>query len=345
MAAGYTAAMAEPVRQYPLAVALVARAAARLGLEIEILDPEFDYLFELRGPGFRRALLGGISPLNDKVVARIASDKHYTGLILERAGFRVPESMRCLSPGYFRQPDYQRRVGIEPGLAFAAERGYPVIVKPNRASKGRGVTAVDGPDELVRAVESVFEFDSVALVQPIVGLPDLRLDFLDGEYLLGYERLPRRVVGDGAKTLRQLIAASDERFRDEWRWQRVECGFELDAVPEAGRDIALSGPVLNLNGWAEARLIETIPDAWLRHSLAIGEALGMRHFGIDFRGASLEQDPSDVTIIEVNSSPALLRIGHLGWPEHAVAAQARVLEAIVSTPIPGSGGSGHDPAR
>lgn len=328
--------MPEPARRLPLAVELIAKAGARIGLEVEILDPEFNYLFELRGPGFRRVLLGGASPLNDRVVARIAGDKHYTGLVLQRAGFRVPESMRCLAPGFFQQPDYQQRVGVEPGLTFAAERGYPVIVKPDHGSKGRGVVAVHDADELVRAVESVFAFDSVALVQPIVDLPDLRLDFLDGEYLLGYQRLSRRVVGDGESTLRQLIAASDPRFRDEWRWQQVTCDFEPDAVPGEGVDIALSGPVLNLNGWAEARLIEELPDAWLQHGLRIGEALGLRHFGIDFRGASLEQSPERSTVIEVNASPALLRIGQLGWPEHAVAAQARVLEAIVRTGMPGS---------
>lgn len=316
--------------ELPQAVALIARACERMGFELEILDPEYSYLFEVRGPDFRRVLLGGISPLNDMVAARLAADKYYTGMLLERAGLRAPACVRCLAPGHFKAPSYQERAGIEPGLAFADKRGYPVIVKPNRAAKGRDVTVVHNAEELARATARIFTYDYIALVQGIVPFPDVRLNFVDGEYLLGYERVPLIVTGDGERDLRALVTAEDDRFADEQRWPDVaaESALRPERVPARGEQVALSGAVLNLNRFARPRYLPEIPDAWLRHGLRIGRALGLRHFGIDFRGAGLDEPPERATVIEVNSSPVLLSFYDLGWREEVIHAQMRVLEAV-----------------
>lgn len=316
--------------ELPKAVALVARACERLGFELEILDPEYNYLFEVRGPDFRRVLLGGISPLNDLVASRLAADKYYTGMLLARAGFRVPRSVRCLAPGHFKEPSYEERAGIEPGLALADELGYPVIVKPNRAGKGRDVTVVHNAEELGQAAARAFAYDSIALVQGIVPFPDIRLNFVDGEYLLGYERVPLTVTGDGERDLRALVSAEDDRFTDEQRWPDIDEEPELrpEQVPARGEQVALSGAVLNLNRFARPRHLPDIPDAWLQHCLAIGQALELRHFGIDFRGAGLDEPPERATVIEVNSSPVLLSFYDLGWREEVIQAQVRVLEAL-----------------
>ena len=147
--------------------------------------------------------------------------------------------------------------------------------------------------------------------------------------MLGYERIPLAVVGDGESTLRRLIEASDSRFCDDWRWRELE--LDPQRVPAAGERIALSGTILNLNRFARARYIGDLPKAWLEHGVRIGKTLGLRHFGIDFRGAALDDPPEQATVIEVNSSPLLLRIHDLGWAEEAIQAQMRVLRAIVST--------------
>ena len=62
-------------------------------------------------------------------------------------------------------------------------------------------------DELLAALEPAWERHGVAVVQEPIPTPDLRLDFLDGEYLLGYERAPIRVVGDGHAPSRAPVAA------------------------------------------------------------------------------------------------------------------------------------------
>jgi D-alanine-D-alanine ligase len=51
---------------------------------------------------------------------------------------------------------------------LADELEYPLFVKPNRAGSSVGVTRVDGPDELLSAVDVALQHDKTALVQMAV---------------------------------------------------------------------------------------------------------------------------------------------------------------------------------
>ncbi len=315
-------------------------AARRLGMTVRNLDADYGYLFELRRGDRRATMLGGRSPLNDAVAARICEDKFYTQLLLDGAGHRVATTQRCLAPGYFKNPTLAASAGIEPGLTFAREYGYPLVVKPNRLSHGRDVGVVDDEQQLTTAVERIWRSDYIALLQEKLDGVDLRLDFLDGTYLAGYIRRPVVIEGDGTRTIRQLAAAKDQRFGHDTFWQRtaddpvwcrevLEQGRDAESILPDGVRIDLSGDILNLNGWAMAEPIAELPSAWRDHCLAIGAALNLRHFGIDLRSAGLHSPPKSAAIIEVNASPLLLQLYKMGHRETALAAQARVLDAIL----------------
>ena len=322
--------------ELPRTVALARDAAERLGWGFRVLDREYGHLFEVDNGRTSRVLIGALSPLNDSVASRLAADKYFTAQLLERAGIRVPATERCLAPGYFERQKYEAQAGPEPGFAFARRHGYPLVVKPNRGSSGRHVALAGDDDELRAALEPAWERHGVAVVQEPVPTPDLRLDFLDGEYLLGYERAPIRVTGDGRSTIRELVARLDRRFASDAAWQgkRAEswpdaAGRTPRSVLAEGETLDLGGTLLNLNTWASGRLVPELPDRWLAHGLRAGAVLGLRHFGIDFRGAGLDDPPEQAAIVEINSSPLLLQIHALGWAAEAVDAQARILRAAL----------------
>lgn len=269
----------------PEAVRLVEEAATELGLSFRLIDPEGGYLFELSDGQSTRVCLGGRSPLNDAVSSRIADDKFYTELILRRAGFRVPQSVRCLKPGAFGA-EYTAWAGLSQALDGAARFGFPVVVKPNRLSHGRHVQLVQNEAELRDAVRQVWEFDTIALVQTKHSGVDVRLDFLDHEYLIGYTRTPRP-------------GATEDRVH-----------------------------ILNLTLGARAHLLPSISNAWHAQGLAVGQALGLRYFGIDFKAPHEDSCPADATVIEVNSSPLFVQMALQGHRDAALAAQKRVLSAV-----------------
>lgn len=322
----------------PRTVALARDAAQRLGWSFRVLDPEYGHLFEIDNGERRRVLIGALSPLNDSVASRLAADKYFTVRLLERAGLRVPATERCLAPGFFSNEVYEEKAGARPALDFADRHGYPVVVKPLRGSYGRHVVLAHDEDELRVALEPAWERHGLAVVQEPIPTPDLRLDFLDSEYLLGYERSPIRVTGDGRSTIRELVTRTDRRFANAraWEGQRRETwvgdddGRHPETVLPDGETLDLGGTLLNLNTWSSGRLIRELPEPWLRYGLEAGAVLGLRHFGIDFRGAGLDDPPERAAIVEINSSPLLLQIHALGWADEAVEAQARILRAALA---------------
>ncbi|MCG8455027.1 MAG: hypothetical protein MI919_02020 [Holophagales bacterium] len=328
-------------------------AARRLGCQVVPLDPETGYLNEIRRDEVRRVLLGGMSPLNDAVASRLAADKFHTGRVLAASGYRVPHTARCLRPGRFDPEDYPRLEGTLGATELAAAHGFPLVVKPNFGSRGLGIGLVHDLDQLEAAVEAIWQKDYLALAQtPAPGF-DLRIDLLDGEYLFGYVRRPVRIVGDGRHSVRQLFAELDPRFsgtgfegqlgRDP-HWARVARAESLDEVPEEGRVLDADTPILNLNRLCLGERIERLDPRWRDFGLAIGRTLSLRHFGIDFKIESLEQDPREATVIEVNASPSLVQMARMGHFDDALAAEMRVLEKVLRTeaermgPRPGSDG-------
>lgn len=330
-------------------LSLRAEAARRLGCEIVPLDPETGYLCEIRRGARRRFLLGGFSPLNDAGASRIADDKFFTALVLGRAGFRVPAGVRCLRAGRFPQEDFSAHLGLAPGRAFAAEHGYPLVVKPNRGARGRQVTVVAGDDELAAAVEAIWRDDYLALVQPVIAGVDVRLDFLGDDYLFGYVRRPVVLAGDGASRVRDLLARADRRFRgaaferqlagDPIWPAAARRGRGLDTVLAAGEVLDLSSPILNLNRLCVAERVDRPAPAWLAHGRRVGRLLGLRHFGVDFKAESPNADPRSATVLEVNASPSLAQMALMGHREEALAAEMRVVAAILEDAPTDQGGS------
>ncbi|MCL2823792.1 MAG: hypothetical protein FWD57_07360 [Polyangiaceae bacterium] len=337
--------MNEKPESLPPVVQLSVKAAELLGYKTRVVDSAFGFLFEVSKGKEARYFVGGVSPLNDAVAARIAQDKFYTSMALADRGFRVPEGVRCIRASHFTVNDFSDRSGVEPGVAFARRVGYPVIVKPNRGALGRDVTCVGCEEELLRAIDTVWNGDYIALVQRVVAGADIRLDFLDGSYLVGYRRSPIVIRGDGQKTIGSLLEQLDRRFGDDaifarrrtepiWEQRVISRGWSEATVLGDGESISFESPVLNLNRWATANLVEELPYRWLRYCMSVAETLRLRHFGLDLRvpvcgdaSGWIDVPPEQAVVIEVNASPALVQFHDLGYADRAIEGQSRVLRA------------------
>ncbi len=319
-------------------------AARRLGCEVTPLDPETGYLNEIRRGTTRRVLVGGLSPLNDAVAARLVGDKFHALTVLRSRGIRTPDSVRCLKPAYFRSNEYEHLSGLTPGLRFAERHGYPLVVKPNFGSRGIDIACVQTEQELVEAIELIWKRDYLAIVQERAVGFDLRIDFLDDQYLFGYTRSPVRLDGDGRSTLRELFRNEDSRFEGSsfeahlehdaiWQREAARRGLTLDTILPADDKVDFDTPILNLNRLCVGRRLEKLAAPWAQLGIAIGRIFSMRHFGIDLKIQSMDQDPAQATVIEVNSSPSLSHMSRMGHLEAALAAEMRIVEAILeSTP-------------
>ncbi|MDA0767448.1 MAG: VTT domain-containing protein [Verrucomicrobia bacterium] len=132
------------------------------------------------------------------------------GGILDSIHSSAPERIRCAAYERLAGGDEDKRLAAVE--EFAGEHGWPLVLKPDVGERGQGVAVVrDG--EMAEAWLKAYRETSI--VQEYVGGVEYGVQWmreLEGEggritSIAG--KHPQRVVGDGVKTLEELILADD----------------------------------------------------------------------------------------------------------------------------------------
>jgi glutathione synthase/RimK-type ligase-like ATP-grasp enzyme len=226
---------------------------------------------------------------------------------------------------------------------MAERAGYPLVVKPNRGSRGRGVSLAVDEASLAAAVEQAWAIDRIALVQlPVPGF-DLRIDVLDGELLLAYVRRPLELVGDGRANMIELHERTDIRTLDPtfaaklrasapWIDTLRGAGLTPASVLADGQRLEFRTTIYNLHRCCVGELVRELPQHWIDMTVQIASYMGLRHAGVDLRlpllaggGDPLVQPVEAATVLEVNASPAVGQIAQLGGAAEALATERRIV--------------------
>lgn len=153
------------------------------------------------------------------IAVEIAQDKQLTSSLLERAGLPVPRHERARS--------------ADDAVEAAHSIGFPVVVKPMDLSHGRGVALNLTDDAAVRdAWEKAYELSSYVLVESFFQGNDHRVLVIDGKVVAVAERVPGHVVGDGKRTIRELVDIVNSDPRRGVGHEKVLTKIEMDHQAE-----------------------------------------------------------------------------------------------------------------
>lgn len=238
----------------------------------------------------------------------IACDKRRARRVLIDAGLPAPE--QCVA------------YDVAGALRAAKRIGGIVVVKPVGGNHGRGVTAGIGADGVRDAFERAARVGTPVLVERFVPGSDHRLLVVGGRLVAAARRLPGHVVGDGERTVAELVAianADPRRGNDHDRpLTRLELdgeatrllaerGFTTATVPAAGELVPLRSTANLSTGGTSIDVTDAVhPDV---RDLAerAARAIGLDVAGIDFVTPDASRSFHEVggAIIEVNASPGL----------------------------------------
>ena len=122
----------------------------------------------------------------------LAQNKFLSTQILREAG--LPVSLNRLAGD------------LKAALAAANELGYPVVVKPVDRDQGVGVTVgLTTPDDVRKAFSMAKRHSEHILVEKHAEGRDYRLVVFRGELIWAIERVPAGVIGDGIRTIGELV--------------------------------------------------------------------------------------------------------------------------------------------
>src|SRR5256714_3436654 len=296
----------EAVRLGPSTAALVEEAKRR-GIPVRRLN---NYSLVQLGLGKNlRRIQSTLSDYTSAIAVEIAQDKDDTKRVLGNIGLPVPTG------------DVART--IERAMDIVQEIGYPVILKPLDASHGRGISGrIDNEEALREAWNDAREFGNRIVIEPYADGRDHRVLVVNGKVVACAERIPARVVGDGATTIAQLIEKENKDPRrgvghtktltklpadNRTVWFLKKQGLQLDSIPAKDQTVFLRGTAnLSTGGTAVDRTDEMHPDNITACEMAAG-IIGLDIAGIDVltKDISVPFRDNGAVIIEVNAGPGI----------------------------------------
>jgi cyanophycin synthetase len=263
----------------------------------------------------------------------IAQDKELTKSLLKSVGVPVPEGRPVRD--------------ADEAWAVACEIGLPVVVKPQYGNQGRGVAVnLTTREQVAAAFEEALQEGSSIMVEKFAPGCDHRLLVVGDAVVAAARRQPPLVIGDGVRTIEQLVAqvnADPRRGEDhatslsKLRLDAIglavlaEQAMTADSVPASGVVVVLRRNAnLSTGGSATDVTDEVHPDLAAR-AVDAARIVGLDIAGVDVVcvDASLPLEKQDGVIVEVNAAPGLRM--HL---EPSAGTPRRVGEAIVATMFP-----------
>src|SRR5262249_13630127 len=172
----------------------IRRAATRRGIPWKRIGE--DSLIQLGYGRRRRFIQAAMTEHTSAVAVDIASDKELTKILLRDAGIEVPQ-------GILAQSEAEAIEALE-------IIGGPVVVKPYNMSQGKGVSLnLTTPAQIEQAYGAAKKYASKVVVEQQFTGRDYRVLVINGKVAAASERVPAHVIGDGQRTISELVETAN----------------------------------------------------------------------------------------------------------------------------------------
>ncbi|MBM4380639.1 MAG: ATP-grasp domain-containing protein, partial [Deltaproteobacteria bacterium] len=283
----------------------IVKAAQRRGIPVRRLNEGSLVQF---GWGVRqRRILAAETDTTGAIAESIAQDKELTKQLLRSVGCPCPDG-RTVSDA-------------EDAWAAALEIGLPVVVKPRYGNQGRGVAVnLKTREQVLAAYAASHEEGSSVMVERCAPGVDYRLLVIGNKLVAAARRDPPLVMGDGARTIRELV---DEVNKDPRRGEDhatslskipldaialavlAEQGLAAESVPAPGQRVVLRRNAnLSTGGSATDVTDEVHPDVSAR-AVDAARVIGLDICGVDVVCGDIRHplEHQGGVMVEVNAAP------------------------------------------
>ena len=187
-----------------------------------------------------RLIRGSVLDSDSNLGSMLSHNKYMASVLMRDAGLPTPLPEIVNS----------KKAAID----IAGQIGWPVVVKPNMGSMGKGVS-IDIQDEqqLLTALSKARKIHEQVIVERQVPGVCCRIFVHDGEVLFVSKRNPISVKGDGVHTVKDLIEINNSKLMMDPPWNRdmlcpsddfaEQCmqaaGYDFNSVPDEGELVPL----------------------------------------------------------------------------------------------------------
>lgn len=280
------------------------------GVEVSPLDPDIE-LLELKYRGHSEYLLDRFSNIFPYTQVELTRDKCLAKFLLQRAGLHVSEGKIF---------DCEQ---VPAALKYAAEVGFPVVIKPNWGSHGDGVymdiVNKKHLEEIIQKFLIQFGRGMPFLVEKQFEGKEHRIFITKSGAYAAVHRDPAHVIGDGKRSIKELAELeTKKRLADRSTClcpivldevvdaHLLKSGKTLDSVPKKGELVYLRKVSNVAKGGDCNDATEQIHPSVIEIAKKVMKVFdGIPFAGIDFLTVDpgIAQNKNTYRILEVNPNP------------------------------------------
>lgn len=301
-------------REMELSTQIFMFDAIQKGVQVKVLDESDQFLRLQFQDHVEYVKNANMTSKDSYIVPLIMENKTVTKKVLKEAGFRVPGGAEFSS--------MEEAVKAYPRFAEQA-----FVIKPKSTNYGLGITIFkEGAslEDYQAGLAIAFREDSSVLVEEFMPGTEYRFFVIDGEVQAIMLRVPANVIGDGIRTVKELV---EEKNSDPLRGTNhrapleliqlgeleqlmlKEQGLTIESVPQANQIVYLRENSNISTGGDSIDMTDEFSGAYKKIAVSAVEALGAKISGIDLIIPDKEIDPTTdkkaYGIIEANFNPAM----------------------------------------
>ena len=265
----------------------------------------YGWITKLQKENISKYIIGYQFDLNSAISYNIAGDKFATFEVLKSSNIPTIEHRMIFNP-QTRTKYYQNKF-LKEAKDLLKQNNNKLVIKANDSCKGKDVHFCLNEEEIENVVKKLFEGNNDTLSAcPYIDISyEYRAIYLCGEILYIYKKKKPYVIGDGNKTIKELIS---EKFTDDIKID-ISRDIVLNKVPENGEEVTISWKH-NLSSGAEPIIIDE-KDKFINEVKIIakkaGDALNIKFASVDV----VVTEKDEVLVMEINGSVCMNKFAEI----------------------------------
>lgn len=300
----------EEYKGLELSTQLLIAEAIRRGIEVKVLDWEDNFIRLEKGSKVEYIKQATRTSVDTYIAPLIMENKEVTKIVLREKGISVPGGISVKN--------------IEEAVErFSEFKGKDIVVKPKSTNFGKGVFIlknIQALEEYKKAVEQALSYDSIVLIEEFIAGKEYRFLVIGDEVAGVLHRVPANVVGDGERTIEQLV---NEKNKDPLRGQGYVTPLEKIKLSNVEKEyLALQGKDINYipkreelvylrensnisTGGDSLDYTDEVHQSYKDIAVRSAKAVGAKICGADIIIEDIKAEAENYSIIELNFNPAL----------------------------------------
>lgn len=199
----------------------------------------------------------------------------------------------------------------------------PIVIKPKSTNFGTGISIFPqgaGEEDVKKAFKIAFKYDNTVLVEEFISGKEYRF-LVIGDKVVGIlHRVPANVVGDGEKSIRQLVEIKNQSplrgIGYKTPLEKINLdenaelflnhrGLDFDYIPKNGETVYLRENSNISTGGDSVDYTDEISQEFKDIAVKASKAIGANICGVDMMIDDYEDKNSAYAIIELNFNPAI----------------------------------------